>query len=90
MTRRKSVPRSQSEMLKAMPGECGPRELATILGRSLGAPKQWRDLGMGPAYREEDGRIIYDARSVATWLHHNNHGQEIFKRVPWLAVRNTD
>ena len=90
MRKRKIRPRSKGEILEAIPGECGPHQLARILGVSPLAPKGWRNLGVGPAYREEDGSIIYDARSVVHWLHHDSHGQEILKRVRWLTNRNTD
>jgi len=90
MAKRKMRTRTKDEILEAIPGKCGPRELAKILGVSRRAPKNWRDTGRGPAYREEDGRIFYDARSVVHWLHHDSHGQEILKRVRWLTNRNTD
>jgi hypothetical protein len=81
MTKRKIRPRSKGKILEVIPSECGPRELARILGVSRRAPKDWRDTGRGPAYREEDGRIFYDARSVTTWLYHDGHGQEILRRL---------
>ena len=81
MTTRKARTRSKSEILKAMPGEYHPRELAKILGVSGRALKNWRDIGRGPAYREENGRFTYDARSVTTWLHHDSDVQLILKRL---------
>jgi hypothetical protein len=80
MTKRKARARSKDEILEAIPGECHSRELAKILGVSGHFLKKWRDIGRGPLYREENGHILYDARSVATWLHHDSHGQEILRR----------
>jgi hypothetical protein len=80
MTKRKARARSKDEILEAIPGECGPRQLAKVLGVSPLAPKGWRDLGVGPLYREENGRITYNARSIADWLHHDSHGQQILRR----------
>jgi hypothetical protein len=62
MTRRKARPRSANDILEAIPGECGPRELARILDVSSHTPKLWRDQNVGPTYREQNGRITYDAR----------------------------
>jgi hypothetical protein len=90
MTRRKTRPCSQGEMLKALPGECGPRELAKILGVSPHTPKHWRKQGLGPAYQVKNGRITYKARSVVTWLHQDCIGQQILKRVRWLTNPITD
>ena len=80
MTNRKAPTRSGGKILEAVPGECGPRELAKFLRVSARAPKAWRDRGLGPAYREDNGRILYNAASVADWLHHDNLGQEILRR----------
>jgi hypothetical protein len=78
MTNRKAPGRSEGVILEVVPvGECGSRELAKILCLSARAPKQWRDLGRGPPYREDNGRIIYDARSVVDWLQRDSHGREI-------------
>ena len=79
MTNRKMPSRGKGEILEAIPLEYRPRDLVKILGVSRVAPRQWRDLGEGPAYREEDGNIIYDARSIATWLHHRKHGQHFLE-----------
>ena len=90
MTTRKARARSKGEILEAIPGECGPRELARILDVSSHTPKLWRDQNVGPTYREQNGRITYDARSVVRWLHKDSLGRKILKRVRWLTNRNTD
>ena len=81
MAKRKKRTRSKDEILEAIPGKCGPRELAKILGVASWAPKNWRDHRKGPKYRGKNGRITYDARSVVHWLHHDSEGQFILKRL---------
>lgn len=52
-----------------------PAEVGAYLRRPVTTLKQWRWLGIGPAYirQGEKGDILYDWEDVYTWVKSNKH-----------------
>ncbi len=55
----------------AMPHLVNTHEAAEILGRSAATLKRWRGEGVGPNWRELQGRVSYDVNVLLEYIQRN-------------------